>query len=87
MSQGDYSTRLRWEHGRGGVARLHGVRIELPPHAQPRGVLPLDLILVDYTPEARVARVQPRCEPARDMHASEIQACETYLRRACAMEP
>lgn len=85
MSDDLYSTRLRWTRARGGVALMHGVRVQLPPE-----VPPLDLgraiECLDYTPEVGVRVIQPVGDRQDDMTQAEVEACDAYLRRVCAKE-
>lgn len=56
MSHALYSTRLYWAGTRGGVAKLHGRRVEL--HAAPHfGGAPV--VGVDYIPEVGMRQIQP----------------------------
>lgn len=85
MSDLFYSSRLRWCRERGGVAMLHGVRVELPPEVPPAlSLTPAPVfIAIDYTPEVGVALIQPPTDRQRDMTMVEIAACDEYLRRVC----
>lgn len=85
MSDALYSTRLRWTREAGGVAMLHGVRVSLPPEVPPALSLDPapDVIALDYTPEVRVALIQPTAGRQRDMTMVEVAACDEYLRRVC----
>lgn len=82
MSDALYSTRLRWTRAAGGVAMLHGVRVQLSVERPPIELAgPVECI--DYTPEVGVRLVQPLGDRQRDMTPAEIAACDDYLRRAC----
>lgn len=85
MSDLLYQTRLRWTRESGGVAMLHGVRVELPAEVPP--ALSLDprpeLIAIDYTPEVRVSVIHAPAGRQRDMSMVEVAACDEYLRRVC----
>lgn len=87
MSDSLYTTRLRWERGRGGVAMLHGRSQRLDLHLCPVEALPANCVLVDYTPEVGAAYLQAAHEPKRDLTPGEIRACDRLLRTLCAKEP
>ncbi len=76
--------RLFWERGRGGVARLDDVQIQLPGHRQPDLVLPMPVLsLIDYSPADRCAQLQPEHGGRRDMDGAERTACAAFLHRIC----
>lgn len=70
-------TRLHWEPGHGGMARMGGVevRLDCPPDLGAGPVLALD-----YVP-GELATVQYRAEAERDMRPDERDAALAQLRR------
>lgn len=80
MSHALYSTRLYWAGTRGGVAKLHGRRVELhaPPHIGGQAV-----VAIDYIPEIHFAQVQLVGERCRDMEPAEVAEADAVLRAVC----
>lgn len=77
MSDALYSTRLRWNAGRG-VAKLYGRALVLEV-APDLGAGPVEMI--DYTPEIRCVEIrQMACDPVREMTRDEIHAADRLLR-------
>ena len=77
MSDFMYWTRLRWEAGHGGVAKLNGKAVPLssPPDLGHGGVWE-----VDYCPDEHILRIQPRSiDPPRDMNDEEKRAADALL--------
>ena len=81
MSHALYTTRLYWAGTRGGVAKLHGRRVELhaPPHFAGAPV-----VGVDYVPEIGLRQIQLVAEPWRDMTADEVREADATLRAVVA---
>lgn len=71
-----YSTRLVW-YGRDGVAKLHGLVVEL---TGPPQLSCLEVECIDYIPEIHLCRVQPARYAWRDMCADEVAAADALLR-------
>lgn len=77
MSHALYTTRLYWAGTRGGVAKLHGVRVELfaPPYFAGAPV-----VGVDYIPEVGMRQIQHVAEAWRDMTDDEVREADATLR-------
>ncbi|MBP6777291.1 MAG: hypothetical protein KA151_08560 [Piscinibacter sp.] len=82
MSHDLYSTRLYWAGTRGGIAKLHGLRVEL--RAAPRfgGAA---VVAVDYIPEVGLRQIQPLASPWRDMTDDEVREADAALRAAVSV--
>lgn len=77
MSHALYTTRLYWAGTRGGIAKLHGRRVEL--HAAPHfdGA---PVVGVDYVPEIGLRQIQPVASAWRDMTDDEVRQADAALR-------
>lgn len=83
MSDLLYQTMLRWEPGRGGIAKWHGLTtlLMLPPMIAGERVH-----RIEYAPmgSSVIATIQPRAiDSPRDMTPDEIEQCLSLLRRVC----
>lgn len=78
MSDDLYSTRLRWG-SRGGIAKLHGVQVDLGSAPVLLGGVPV--VEMDYTPEVRCWEIR-RVPGGRmeEMNGEEIRAADELLR-------
>jgi hypothetical protein len=82
MSDGLYSTRLRWSGGPAGigVARLHSRSVPLmtPPRISGHPVHD-----IDYAPEVRMRQIRlAPWSPVQDMTAEQIAEADAILRAA-----
>ena len=77
MSHALYATRLYWAGTRGGIAKLHGRRVDLhaPPHIADRAV-----VGIDYIPEIGLRQIQPYAAAWRDMTDAEVADADAVLR-------
>ena len=79
MSDALYSTRLRWQEGRGGIAKLYGrsVRFDGPFDL---GAGPVHML--DYVPELGMREIRRRSIDTLDvMSDAETAAADALLRR------
>jgi hypothetical protein len=78
MSDALFTARLYWD-GKRGVAKLHGVSVDLTgPPRLPR--LP-HLVEIDYAPTVRVAQWRPSAGAWADMEPADIAAAAQLLER------
>jgi hypothetical protein len=81
MSHALYSTRLYWAGTRCGVAKLHGVLVQL---TAPPDLPGLRVTAIDYVPEVGMRTVMPYAGAWRDMTAEEARAADALLVRLTA---
>lgn len=87
MSDRLYHTLLRWEPGRGGVAKFHGCMTLL---TQPPRIGGERVHRMEYLPmgESVIATIQPRAiDSPRDMRPDEVEEALALLRRICTEDP
>jgi hypothetical protein len=77
MSDNFYRRRLRYQVGKGGIAKSESVIMSLTQPPQ----LGFNYVELDYAPKV-CALLRPRhVDPVRDMTAEEQRVCEVFLRR------
>lgn len=84
MSHALYSTRLYWAATRGGIAKLHGVLVQLLAAPDLPG---LRVVAIDYVPEIGMRTVMPYAHPWRDMTDDEARAADALLVSLLAARP